>query len=104
MPTPILVALIGVLGVVLGVALQAYRDRRVGEHALRAAKHLVENEIEVKLFALEALANNGKRYEPGLTDLAAQTQWEKHAEQLAGLSHESWDKVSQPYPPSRSWQ
>ena len=62
--------------------MSARRDRQTDDRSTRVARHLVEIDLEVKLFALEALANRGRQYTPGLQDLSRQDSWDKHAEQL----------------------
>jgi hypothetical protein len=103
---PVLSAVIGVIGalggVIVGAVLSARRDRHADQRSARVARHLVEIELEEKLFALEALANRGRLYTPGLQDLSRQDSWDKHAEELAAFDDEPWDTISQAFSLSRS--
>lgn len=93
-----MIGVIGALGgVIVGAASSARRDRQTDERSTRIARHLVEVDLEVKLFALEALANRGRQYTPGLQDLSRQDSWDKHREQLAALDDEPWDTISQAF-------
>jgi hypothetical protein len=108
--SPVEIAFIGAGGIAIGAILsglvvaaaQGFRDRKLELRTGRVARHLIENDLETKLFALEALAAKGAGDAPAMDVLSRQDGWDEHVETIAALNDDRWDVIAQAFTLSRN--